>query len=213
MQFDAARLAQVSLDVARAALEAAGPVEAVGISNQRASTIVWDRATGEPVGPGIGWQDLRTVGACLALRSEGLRLAPNLSATKLQWLLDTYDPGRDRDLCFGTVDTWLVWHLSEGRLHVTDATNALVTGLRAVTAATWDAQTLEVLKIPERMLPVVVDSSGVLGEGDRAPGRAADRRAARRPAGVARRAGMRAPRRREDHVRHGWDARPGARAG
>lgn len=170
VQFDAARLAQVSLDVARAALEAASPVEAVGISNQRASTIVWDRATGEPVGPGIGWQDLRTVGACLALRSEGLRLAPNLSATKLQWLLDTFDPGRDRDLCFGTVDTWIVWHLSEGRLHVTDATNALVTGLRAMTAATWDAQTLEVLKIPERMLPVVVDSSGVLGEATALPG-------------------------------------------
>ena len=93
-----------------------GPVEAVGITNQRASTVVWDRATGEPVGPGLGWQDLRTVGDCLTLPAEhGLRLAPNQSATKLAWLLDTHDPDRARDLCFGTVDTWLAWTLSERR--------------------------------------------------------------------------------------------------
>ena len=86
-----------------------GPVEAVGIANQRASTVVWDRATGEPVGPGIGWQDLRTVGTCLVLQADGVRLAPNLSATKLALLLDSADPDRSRDLCFGTVDSWLAW--------------------------------------------------------------------------------------------------------
>ncbi len=105
VEFDAAAMAAAALDVARAALAEGGPVDAVGIANQRASTVVWDRATGEPVGPGIGWQDLRTVGECLVLRGEGLRLAPNLSATKLVWLLDQADPQRERDLCFGTVDS------------------------------------------------------------------------------------------------------------
>ncbi len=94
----------------------------VGISNQRGSTIVWDRATGEPVGPGIGWQDLRTVGACLTLRTQGVRSAPNQSATKLQWLLEQLpDRSRAPDLCFGTVDTWIAWTLSQGGVHVTDA--------------------------------------------------------------------------------------------
>ncbi len=115
--------------MARDALAAGGPVDAVGITNQRASTVVWDRATGEAVGPGIGWQDLRTAGTCLMLQSQGLRLAPNASATKLAYLLDTYDYNRERDLAFGTVDTWIIWHLSGGQAHVTDASNAGVTGL------------------------------------------------------------------------------------
>ena len=105
VEFDPAPMAETALDAARAALDAAGPVDAVGIANQRCSTVVWDRATGEPVGPALGWQDLRTVGRCLELRGEGLRLAPNASATKLEWLLDQTDPERGRDLCFGTVDT------------------------------------------------------------------------------------------------------------
>src|SRR5439155_12658938 len=103
VQFDAAAMAAGALDVARAALDAGGPVEAVGITNQRASTIVWDRATGEPVGPAIGWQDLRTVGSCLMLQGQGIRVAPNASATKVAALLDMFDAGRERDLCFGTV--------------------------------------------------------------------------------------------------------------
>lgn len=170
VQFDASHLARVALEVAHAALERAGPVDAVGICNQRASTVVWDRTTGEPVGPGIGWQDLRTVGACLALRAQGIHLAPNQSATKLQWLLDTFDPDRRADLCFGTVDTWVAWHLSGGRLHVTDPTNALVTGLRSATGSGWDERTLELLRIPERVLPAVVDSCGVCGEAAALPG-------------------------------------------
>ncbi len=88
VQFDAAAMAAAVLDVANAALESSGPVRAVGIANQRASTIVWDRATGEPVGPGVGWQDLRTVGTCLVLQGQGIRVAPNASATKLSFLLD-----------------------------------------------------------------------------------------------------------------------------
>src|SRR3954471_20431988 len=119
VEFDAAALAAAVLDVAREALAEGGPVDAVGIANQRGSTIVWDRATGEPVGPGLGWQDLRTVGSCLALRAEGLRIGPNESATKLQWLLDQLpDRARARELCFGTVDTWVAWTLSEGSVHV-----------------------------------------------------------------------------------------------
>ena len=105
VEFDAAHLAEVTLDLARRALAEGGPVDGVGITNQRASAIVWDRATGQPVGPALGWQDLRTVGECLVLQADGLRLAPNQSATKLAWLLDTYDPDRSRDLCFGTPDT------------------------------------------------------------------------------------------------------------
>jgi glycerol kinase len=144
-------------------LAAAGPVDAVGITNQRASTIVWDRATGVPVGPGIGWQDLRTVGTCLVLQADGIHLAPNASATKAAWLLDQADPERARDLCIGTVDTWLAWHLSEGALHVTDATNAGVTGLLTGDATDWDGKVLEALGIPPDALPEVVDTSGLLG--------------------------------------------------
>ena len=86
VEFDAARMAQTALEVARAVLAEGGPVDAVGITNQRASTIVWDRATGVPVGPGIGWQDLRTVGTCLVLQADGLHVAPNASATKAAFL-------------------------------------------------------------------------------------------------------------------------------
>ena len=105
-----ARWPTAALAVATAALADGGPVEAVGIANQRASTIVWDATTGEPVAPGVGWQDLRTAGMCLVLAAEGTRFAPNQSATKLAFLLDMADPDRTRDdLRFGTVDTWIAW--------------------------------------------------------------------------------------------------------
>jgi glycerol kinase len=165
VQFDAAAMADISLDLATTALQYAGPVEGIAISNQRGSTIVWDRATGEPVGPGLGWQDLRTVGACLALRAEGLKVGPNQSATKLQWLLDQLpDRARARDLCFGTVETWIAWALSNGEVHVTDASNAAVTGLQVRDQpSSWDARTLDLLGIPDEMLPEIVDSCGVVG--------------------------------------------------
>ncbi|HEY7939717.1 MAG TPA: FGGY family carbohydrate kinase, partial [Acidimicrobiales bacterium] len=170
VEFDAAAMAAAALDVARAALAEGGPVDAVGIANQRASTVVWDRATGEPVGPGIGWQDLRTVGECLVLRGEGLRLAPNLSATKLVWLLDQADPQRERDLCFGTVDSWIAWTLSGGELHITDHTNAALTGLHDVVGTKWEPRIVEQLNIPESVLPRIVDSSGELGVASALPG-------------------------------------------
>jgi glycerol kinase len=163
VEFDARVMLDAALDVARRALDGGGPVEAVGIANQRASTIVWDRATGEPVGPGLGWQDLRTVGDCLVLQAEGLRLAPNMSATKVKHLLDQHDPDRSRDLCFGTVDSWLIWHLTEGEVHVTDLTNAGVTGLVDFAGRGWNEKVLEQLRIPPSMMPRIVDSTGEVG--------------------------------------------------
>jgi len=163
VELDAHLLAAAVLDVARAAVAQSGPVDAVGVANQRSTTIVWDRATGEPVGPGIGWQDQRTVMACLALQAEGLRLSPSSSATKLAFLLDTFDPDRTRDLCFGTVDTWVAWTLSGGELHVTDLSNAGVTGLMRTDGSGWDDAVLRTLRIPPSVLPRIVDSSGVVG--------------------------------------------------
>ncbi|HEY5025550.1 MAG TPA: FGGY family carbohydrate kinase [Acidimicrobiales bacterium] len=166
VEFDAAAMASAVLAVARATLAASGRVDGVGIANQRGSTIVWDRGTGEPVGPGIGWQDLRTVGTCLVLRDQGIRVAPNESATKVSMLLDLADPDRDRDLCVGTVDTWVAWTLSGGQLHVTDATNAGITGLLSRDGSDWDDTMLDALRIPRRVLPLIVDSSGSVGAAD-----------------------------------------------
>ncbi len=163
VEHDAVALGAAILEVARAAV-ASEPVAAVGIATQRATTVVWDRRTGEPVAPAISWQDLRTVGQCLALRREGLALLPSQSATKLAYLLDRFDRERGRDLCFGTVDTYATWVLSGGRLHVTDLTNAAVTGLVDLDATGWDTAVLERLHIPERLLPRLVPSTGVVGE-------------------------------------------------
>jgi glycerol kinase len=170
VELDAGAVARAVLDVAIAALADAGPVAGVGITNQRSTTIVWDRGTGEPVGPGIGWQDQRTVMMCLALQAQGLRLSPSSSATKLAYLLDTFDPDRTRDLCFGTVDTWVAWTLSAGTLHVTDLSNAGVTGLMRMDGAGWDEAVLDVLRIPPAVMPEIVDSSAVVGEARALPG-------------------------------------------
>jgi glycerol kinase len=164
VEFDAAVMARTALELASEVAASAGAVAAVGVANQRGSTVVWDRATGEPVAPGLGWQDLRTVGRCLELRADGVRVAPNLSATKAEAILDAVDPDRSRDLCVGTVDSWLAWSLTGGALHVTDGSNALVTGLRTGDNAGWDGDLLERLRIPEHSLPTVVDSSAVLGD-------------------------------------------------
>jgi len=170
VELDPWAIATAVLETARAAIEVGGPVAGVGIAAQRASTIVWDRRTGEPVGAGIGWQDLRTSGMCLTLARRGIRLAPNQSATKLALLLDTHDPQRTRDLCFGTVDSWIAWTLSEGRSHITDATNAGVTGLVLLDGAAWDHGVLEALRIPESVLPTIVDSIGELAIAGALPG-------------------------------------------
>ncbi|MEZ5179930.1 MAG: FGGY-family carbohydrate kinase [Acidimicrobiales bacterium] len=170
VEFDAVELATAVLAVARRAVDEAGGVDAVGIANQRASTIVWDRATGEPVGPGLGWQDLRTVVACLTLAGQGIRMAPNAAATKIAHLLDLADPDRSRDLCAGTVDSWVAWTLSEGAVHVTDATNVALYGLRTDDQSDWHPAVLDALNIPVGVLPAVVDSIGALGEASALPG-------------------------------------------
>jgi glycerol kinase len=170
VEFDAARLAATVLELATATLDVAGPVAAVGIANQRGSAIAWDRATGTPVGAGLGWQDLRTVGRCLELHDVGLRLAPNESATKYEWLLDAADPDRRRDLCVGTVDSWVAWTLSDGRRHVTDASNAGITGLQELDRAGWSRRALDTLRIPDTALPELVDSTGIVAPAAALPG-------------------------------------------
>ncbi|MGH9108257.1 MAG: FGGY family carbohydrate kinase [Acidimicrobiales bacterium] len=184
VEVDAGRLVDIVRDLATAVLDAGGPVAGVGIANQRATTVVWERSSGRPVAPGIGWQDLRTVGTCLALQGEGLRLNPNMSATKLAAILDAVDPDRSRsargELCFGTVDAWTCWNLSGGPdgpgggLHVTDATNAAVTGLvlppDGGPCHAWDERVLELLRIPPAVLPTIVDSSGEIGPAAALPG-------------------------------------------
>lgn len=173
VEFDAMEMARLVLDTARAALIDGGPVGAVGIANQRASTVVWERSTGRPIGPALGWQDLRTVGDCLSITAEhGYALAPNQSATKAAWLLRTYVGDRKAvderaaDLCIGTIDSWIAWTLSEGAFHCTDHSNAGVTGLCDITGGTtprWHEGVCEVLGIPLRSLPDIVPSSGVIG--------------------------------------------------
>lgn len=175
VEFDPVELRDVALAVAGEALDRHGmAVTAVGITNQRASTVLWERATGLPLGPGVSWQDLRTAGMCLLFQSEGLRLAPNASATKLAFLLDLADPGRSRstagELAFGTVDCWLAWNLSGGVAHVTDATNACVTGLLRPDASGWDEAVLQALRIPPEVMPRIAESAEVIGEAQALPG-------------------------------------------
>jgi len=170
VEFDPRALTLTVIDLAVQALESWGPVDAVGIANQRASTVVWDRGTVDPVGPGLGWQDLRTIGECLTLAADGIRLAPNHTATKAAWLWDQIDPQRSRDLCIGTVDTWLTWCLTVGARHITDATNASTTGLLAHDGTGWDDNVLAALRLDRRALPEIVDSAGVIGEAVALPG-------------------------------------------
>ena len=172
VEFDAGELAAVTLELARQALTRhGGPVDGVGVSTQRASTVVWERATGRPVGPALGWQDLRTVFDCITLKAEhGLSLAPNQSATKLTALLAAHDPGRSLDLCFGTVDSWIAWVLTDGAAHVTDRSNAAVTGLTLPDASNWSARTLDLLGIPAAMMPRLVDTTGAIAPATALPG-------------------------------------------
>ena len=158
VEFDPMAMATAALDVARRTLAEFGAVEAVGVAAQRASSIIWDRATGQPLAPGLGWQDLRTVGDCLVLQGDGLRFAPNQTATKFTHLLSLVD--RSRDVCLGTVDSWIIWTLTEGAAHVTDVSNAAVTGLMYADASGWDDSILTRLDIPIDAMPRLVDSSG-----------------------------------------------------
>ncbi|MEJ7800669.1 MAG: FGGY family carbohydrate kinase, partial [Ilumatobacter sp.] len=174
VEFDATEMARLVLDAAHAVIDRVGgsPIDGVGVAAQRASTIVWDRATGEPVGPALGWQDLRTVGECMTARAEhGLALAPNQSATKVGWLLANAAAGRSpADLCVGTVDSWVVWTLTGGAVHVTDHTNAAVTGLYSIATQQWNVGVCDTLGIDPSMLPRIVDSTGVIAAATALPG-------------------------------------------
>jgi glycerol kinase len=162
VELNASEIVTVALELARATLIESGGCDAVGITNQRATTVVFDPTSSMPVGPALSWQDLRTVFDCLALQSEGIHLAPNQSATKINWLIDS--SGLDgRDLRFATLETWLAWHLSEGETFVTDRSNASVSGLVDVSLSGWDDRVLAALGIDTAMLPSLVDTMGSFG--------------------------------------------------
>jgi glycerol kinase len=159
---------------------AARDVAAIGITNQRETTLLWDRATGRPVHRAIVWQDRRTADACARLQSAGqeaiftaktgLVLDPYFSGTKLAWLLDHVRDARERaargELAFGTVDSYLLWRLTGGQVHATDATNAARTLLYDIHAGRWDDELLSILNIPTSVLPDVRDSSAAFGTTD-----------------------------------------------
>ncbi len=153
-------------------------VAAVGITNQRETTVVWDRMTGAPIHNAIVWQDRRTADICDRLKADGfetmfrdrtgLRLDPYFSGTKIMWLLEHVNGARelaDRGrLAFGTIDSWLIWNLTNGEKHITDVSNASRTLLMDLRSGTWDVDLLAALQIPESILPQIVSSSGVVAE-------------------------------------------------
>ncbi len=165
----------------RGAIEKAGitakDIAAIGITNQRETTIVWDRDTGEPIHRAIVWQDRRTAGICAKLKADGfedtltektgLLLDPYFSGTKLKWLLDTVEGAREKaeagKLLFGTVDCYLIWKFTGGERHVTDATNAARTMLYNIREGQWDAEICDTFNIPMNMLPEVLDCAADFG--------------------------------------------------
>ncbi len=166
-EFDATAYAAAALACACESLadaDAAGvAVEGIGISNQRGTAVVWDAATGVPVAPAQGWQDLRTLGDCLVLAAEGFRFAPNQAATKFAAIRNAVDPDGSRDLRYGTPETWLIWQLSGGESFVTDPTNSSLTGLTMADALSWDPAICARLGLPVAALPAIRPSSGPLG--------------------------------------------------
>jgi glycerol kinase len=177
MEIWASQSASAAEALARANLDT-GAIAAVGITNQRETTVVWDRETGRPIHPAIVWQDRRTAEFCEQLQRDGveaevtartgLRLDPYFSGTKVRWILDHVSGARARaeagQLCFGTIDTWLVWQLTRGRVHVTDVTNASRTLLLNLRTGEWDDRMLELLGVPRAMLPEVRSCSEVYGQ-------------------------------------------------
>jgi glycerol kinase len=171
---------RTALAVIRKAGAARGDIAAVGIANQRETTLLWDRASGKPLHRAIVWQDRRTAPACAALerrgsgplfrKRTGLLLDPYFSGTKIAWLLDHVPGARRRaergELAFGTVDTWLLWKLTRGRVHATDPSNASRTLLAGLSTGEWDDALCRSLRIPRAVLPAIGPSSGVFGEID-----------------------------------------------
>ncbi len=176
VEHDAEEIAAHALRVLREVAPEPRRVAGIGITNQRETTVLWERATGRPIGRAIVWQDRRTAGACDALRAHeadvaartGLRLDPYFSATKLGWMLDATPGAREAaargELCFGTVDSFLLFRLTEGRVHATDATNASRTLLMDLRTGAWDPALCDLFRIPMALLPEIRDSAGDFGE-------------------------------------------------
>lgn len=168
---------QVCLEVLHREGLTAREVTGIGITNQRETTVIWDRASGEPVYPAVVWQDRRTTPLCEQLRNQGLEprivektgliMDPYFSATKIAWILDHVDGVRERaergELAFGTIDCWLLWKLTNGRVHATDATNASRTALFNIHTQKWDDELLSIFRVPASLLPEVKDSASDFG--------------------------------------------------
>jgi glycerol kinase len=193
---------KTSLSTARQAIAKAGistqQIASIGITNQRETSVIWDRQTGEPIHNAIVWQDRRTAECCDKLKAEGLEpmvssktgllLDPYFSATKIAWLLDNVDGARKKaergELAFGTMDSWLLWNLTGGTTHATDATNASRTMLYNIHSGEWDTELLALFNIPQSLLPEVKDcaadfgSTTLLGEPITIMGMAGDQHAA-----------------------------------
>ncbi|OAI44239.1 glycerol kinase [Rhizomicrobium sp. SCGC AG-212-E05] len=178
VEHDPREIWQAALASARAVLKGveAGDVAAIGITNQRETSLVWDRKTGAPLHNAIVWQDRRGAARCAALKKRGLEagitrktgllLDPYFSATKLEWLLKNVKGLKGRDLAFGTIDSWLIWNLTRGRVHATDVTNASRTMLWNLKTRDWDASLLKLFGVPRAMLPDVRESRGDFGHTD-----------------------------------------------
>ena len=204
VEHDAGEIWEKQLQVARDVLQQAGidasALAGIGITNQRETTVVWDRESGKPVHNAIVWQDRRTSDYCQLLRDRelepviaaktGLLIDAYFSATKIHWILEHVAGARERadagQLAFGTIDSWLVWNLTGGSAHITDVSNASRTQLYNINTLQWDQELLQLFGIPASMLPAVVDSSGalavtmpdVLGAGIPVAGIAGDQQAA-----------------------------------
>ncbi|MEM6855068.1 MAG: glycerol kinase GlpK [Planctomycetota bacterium] len=184
VEHDPEQIWRTQLDTARQVLRDTSTdpadVAAIGIANQRETTVVWNRTTGEPIHPAIVWQDRRTAGFCQSLidaghaetvrAKTGLVIDAYFSGSKVRWILDHVDGAREAaergELAFGTIDAWLTYRLTGGRVHATDPSNASRTMLYNLHEKRWDAELLELLGVPESMLPEIVDSSAVAGECD-----------------------------------------------
>jgi glycerol kinase len=182
VEHDAEEIWSTQAGVAMEAITKAGleskDISAIGITNQRETTVVWNRKTGKPVYKAIVWQDRRTAGYCDQLKNDGharmiqektgLIIDAYFSATKVKWILDNVKDAREMasggELAFGTIDTWLIWNLTKGKLHVTDVTNASRTMLFNINTLKWDEDLLKLMDIPASILPEVKSSSEVYGE-------------------------------------------------
>ncbi len=178
VEHDAAEIWQAALGCCRTVLEGVGAdaVAAIGITNQRETSLVWDKKTGAPLYNAIVWQDRRGAPRCAQLKTRGLEaqvtaktgllLDPYFSATKLEWLLKNVKGVKGRDIAFGTIDSWLIWNLTRGQVHATDVTNASRTMLWNLKTRDWDAGLLKLFGVPRGILPEVKESRGDFGRSD-----------------------------------------------